>query len=68
MEGSVLVEVDATVGKLSEGSLLLDFGSLDGVLDIEIVDQHLRLINRGKAREQGGQLILTYSSAMIAVV
>jgi hypothetical protein len=28
----VLVEVDATVGKLSEGSLLLNFGSLDGVL------------------------------------
>jgi hypothetical protein len=34
VEGSVLVEVDATVGKLSESSLLLDFGSLDGILDI----------------------------------
>ena len=30
--GVVLVEVDATVGKLSEGSLLLDFGSRLGVL------------------------------------
>ena len=28
----VLVEVDSTVGKLAEGSLLLDLGSLDGVL------------------------------------
>jgi hypothetical protein len=33
MEGSVLIEVDSAVGKLSEGSLLLDFGSLDGVLE-----------------------------------
>jgi hypothetical protein len=29
---SVLVEVDAAVGKLAEGSLLLDFGGLLGVL------------------------------------
>jgi hypothetical protein len=34
MEGSVLIEVDATVGELSEGALLLDLGGLDGVLDI----------------------------------
>jgi hypothetical protein len=34
MEGSVLVEVDATVGELSEGALLLDLGGLHGVLDI----------------------------------
>lgn len=33
----VLVEVDATVGKLAEGSLLLDLGGLDGVLFNEIV-------------------------------
>lgn len=30
--GFVLVEVDSTVGKLAEGSLLLDLGSLNGVL------------------------------------
>jgi len=30
--GGVLVEVDATVGKLSEGSLLLDLGGLNGIL------------------------------------
>jgi hypothetical protein len=30
--GSVLVKVDAAVGKLAEGSLLLDFGGLLGVL------------------------------------
>ena len=30
----VLVEVDATVGKLSEGSLLLDFGGLNRILRI----------------------------------
>jgi hypothetical protein len=28
----VLIEVDTTVGKLSEGSLLLDLGGLNGVL------------------------------------
>jgi hypothetical protein len=33
MEGSVLIEIGSTVGKLSEGSLLLDLGSLDGVLE-----------------------------------
>jgi hypothetical protein len=33
MEGFVLIEVDSTVGKLSEGSLLLNFGSLNGVLE-----------------------------------
>jgi hypothetical protein len=33
IEGSVLIEIDSTVGKLSEGSLLLDLGSLDGVLE-----------------------------------
>jgi hypothetical protein len=32
MEGCVLVEIDATVGELAEGSLLLDLGGLDGVL------------------------------------
>lgn len=32
MEGGVLVEVDATVGELAEGSLLLDLGGLNGVL------------------------------------
>jgi hypothetical protein len=30
--GGVLVEVDTAVGKLAEGSLLLDLGGLDGVL------------------------------------
>ena len=30
--GGVLIEVDATVGKLAEGSLLLDLGGLNGVL------------------------------------
>ena len=30
--GSVLVEVDATVGELAERSLLLDLGGLDGIL------------------------------------
>jgi hypothetical protein len=30
--GGVLIEVDSTVGELAEGSLLLDLGSLDGVL------------------------------------
>ena len=33
MEGSVLIEIDSAVGKLSEGSLLFDFGSLNGVLE-----------------------------------
>jgi len=32
-EGGVRVEVDATVGEFAEGSLLLDFGGLNGVLD-----------------------------------
>lgn len=32
MCGGVLVKVDTTVGKLSEGSLLLDLGGLNGVL------------------------------------
>jgi hypothetical protein len=36
-EGGVLVEVDATVGKLAEGSLLLDLGGLDGILVDEVV-------------------------------
>jgi hypothetical protein len=30
--GDVLVEVDATVGEFSEGSLLLDFGGLLGIV------------------------------------
>lgn len=33
----VLVEVDATVGELAEGSLLLDLGSLNGVLFEDVV-------------------------------
>jgi len=33
----VLVEVDATVGKLAEGSLLLNLGGLDGVLVVKNV-------------------------------
>jgi hypothetical protein len=33
IESSVLIEIDSTVGKLSEGSLLLNLGSLDGVLE-----------------------------------
>jgi hypothetical protein len=43
--GFVLIEVDATVGKLSEGSLLLNLGSLNGVLYLEIlaVIHHLSL-------------------------
>lgn len=35
-EGGVLVEVDATVGKLAEGSLLLDLGGLDGILWLKL--------------------------------
>jgi len=31
-EGGILVEVDATVGEFSEGSLLLDLGGLLGVV------------------------------------
>jgi hypothetical protein len=31
----ILVEVDATVGKLAEGSLLLDLGGLLGVLYVK---------------------------------
>jgi len=30
--GGVLIEVDSTVGELSERSLLLDLGGLNGVL------------------------------------
>ena len=30
--GGILIEINSTVGELSEGSLLLDLGSLDGVL------------------------------------
>jgi hypothetical protein len=33
MEGSVLIKIDSAIGELSEGSLLLNFGSLDGVLE-----------------------------------
>jgi hypothetical protein len=32
VEGCILVEVDATVGELAEGSLLLDLSGLNGVL------------------------------------
>jgi hypothetical protein len=32
VEGGILVEVDATVGEFSEGSLLFDFGGLLGVV------------------------------------
>lgn len=35
MEADVLVKVDAAVGELSEGSLLLEFGCLFGVLHNE---------------------------------
>jgi hypothetical protein len=30
--GGILIEVDAAVGKLAEGSLLLDLGGLNGIL------------------------------------
>lgn len=35
--GCVLVEVDATVRELAEGSLLLDLGSLNGILRREMI-------------------------------
>jgi hypothetical protein len=64
--GSVLVEVDATVGKLSEGSLLLDLGGLGGVLfdGKQVISIHPSLQFRGRIRSFK---ILTYSSAMFAV-
>jgi len=79
----VLVEVDATVRELAKGSLLLDFGGLDGILFVARYRQLLFLLEffnsipsiirpgicaPGKGTGKGGvQLILTYSSAMIAV-
>ena len=66
--GGVLIEVDATVGKLAEGSLLLDLGGLNGVLWLKIsafVHFNLKAIADGNGM---ADLILTYSSAMIAVV
>jgi hypothetical protein len=37
IEGAVLVEIDTTVGKLSEGSLLLDLSGLLRILHGEVV-------------------------------
>jgi hypothetical protein len=77
--GCVLVEVDATVGELAEGSLLLDLGSLNGSL-LQRERSQLVMSNsgptrmrrpRGTAREigagRGDPERRTYSSAMIAV-
>ena len=46
--GGVLVEVDATVGKLAEGSLLLDLGGLNGVLWLKM-SANVRFKIRGAA-------------------
>jgi hypothetical protein len=41
--GGILVKVDATVGKLSEGSLLLDLSGLNGVLNFRKMLACIRL-------------------------
>ena len=74
MEGCVLVEIDATVGELAEGSLLLDLGGLDGILwreDVSMIFQAIlhRLRDNADNGDHGeGIERRTYSSAMIAVV
>ena len=59
----VLVEIDATVGELSECSLLLDLGGLLGVLR----ESSSASIRDRVTVESAGKVIHTYSSAMIVV-
>lgn len=47
--GCVLVEVDAAVRELAEGSLLLDLGRLDGVLE----EEQVSMMCAGEGRGDG---------------